>query len=300
MINIYHSIFDQKFYKIIDKIKLNNSNLNFIPLDPNTTQLEEGVTLLNNDYLMIAGWSRKLDSAEKNTYLKFIKNKGNKDNIFFIYQSNIGLNISNFTTYKLCFKHIKPHLSHYSFTNHQCEKFNTKEAQTISDWRKNGKYILIAMDAIYGWGSGHTNPVIWTSEILSKLSVCNKKILILPHPQDQLEDNLPHNLKKLAISNFRAVDPDDLHCSIVYNTNFAFKSITTGIPVISLDKHNLVHEWCDQKLKNIDNLNYNIDRSEMLNFLSRIMYTENELCRFKNIENIITGRRLSLKGYYFN
>ena len=299
MINIYHSIFDHKFHKIIDKIKSNNPNLKFIRLGPNNTQLEEGITLSNNDYLMICGWHTKLDSSERNTYLKFIRNKGNKDNIFFIYKNNIGLNISNFTTYKLCFKHIKPHLSHYSFTNHQCEKFNTKEAQTISDWRKNGKYILIAMDAIYGWGAVHTNPVTWASEILSKLYLCNKKILILPHPQDT-ENDLPNNLKKLAIKNFDAVDPDDLHCSIVYNTNFAIKSIASGIPVISLDRHCLVHEWCDQKLKDINNLNYNIDRIEMLNFLSAIMYTEDELCTFKNIENTITGRRFSLKEYRNN
>jgi hypothetical protein len=119
----------------------------------------------------------------------------------------------------------------------------------------------------------------------------------LPHPQDQLENNFPACFKRITIENFDAVDPNDLYCSIVYNSNFAIKSITTGVPVISLDRHNLVHRWCDKNLEAINNLNYNVDRLEMLKFLSKIMYTENELCN-ANIENIITGNKLSLKEYY--
>ena len=71
-------------------------------------------------------------------------------------------------------------------------------------------------------------------------------------------------------------DLEDAHCVITYNSLSSIESICEGVPTFAFEDGSMIWPIRQQGLENIENLNYDIDRTQWCNDIEYTQWTQRE------------------------
>ena len=165
-----------------------------------------------------------------------------------------------------------------------------KTGTPLKDWRKDGDHIVYAMQVPAD--SSLRGLDIFAAaqyDLFQIRQISTRPIVVTLHPDlNKLWGKVRFSKNKQNFENFKKVasavgaviqiggSHDALHgswCSVCYTSGFAFDSISYGVPVITLSKHNFMSPISSRDLFDIDNPRV-ADEGEKLSWLSRVAYCQ--------------------------
>lgn len=164
------------------------------------------------------------------------------------------------------------------------KKFQKDTGITIKDWKSTGDHILImgqkegdsSLSELY---KTYESFYDWVEQLILDIrKYSDRKIVIRPHPRNlrhgikmskKLEKKYGAKLNVVVSSHVTEggnqggdgldYDLKNCYCVITYNSLSAVESICNGIPTFALDNGSMIWPIAHKEIKNIENLNYNID-----------------------------------------
>ena len=199
------------------------------------------------------------------------------------------------------------------------ERWNRFQQATgikFKDWNSPGDHILIMgqkegdSSLVKIYEQGYESIYNWIVDQINEIrKYTDRKIIIRPHPRNldrgvkitnrllakhQFKDvELSTNLTKGGSQGGEGLETDlnNSHCVVTYNSLSGVEAVVKGIPVFALDGGSMVHPVAHHNLRDIENINYDIDLQEWKNKIGYAMW---------NKLDIQTGECWDhLKGVYF-
>jgi len=177
-------------------------------------------------------------------------------------------------------------------------KFVKETNITLKDWKSPGDTIIIMgqkpgdsslVDLFYK-GQNFTDWMTDTVRTIRKFT--DRKIIIRPHPRNinaglKGANFVSKNNKNVYVSTNltrggnqggEGLDADlaQAHCIVTYNSLSAVEAVCEGIPVFAMHNGSMAWPIAHKKLSNIENLNYNIDRTQWCNEVAYTQWTAAE------------------------
>lgn len=202
-------------------------------------------------------------------------------------------------------------------------KFQKESGITIKDWNSPGDSILImgqkegdsSLNLLY---ERYKSFYDWVEFIVNEIRLySDRPIIIRPHPRNlshgrNLANKLSKKLKNITVSKNVQNIPDSeakllgvydneeglkndfsqAHCVVTYNSLSGVEAVCEGIPTFALDDGSMVWPVTHRKLDQIENLDYNIDRTQWCNDVAYTHWTAKENRKGESWEH--------LKPVFFN
>jgi len=195
-------------------------------------------------------------------------------------------------------------------------KFQEATNIKFTDWHSPGDHILIMgqkegdSSLVKIYEQGYESIYNWiVDQIITIRQYTDRKIIIRPHPRnldrgvkittrilDKLDVpnvEISTNLTRGGSQGGKGLDADlaNCHCVVTYNSLSGVEAVVKGIPVFALDGGSMVHPVAHHHLKDIENINYDIDLQDWKNKIAYSMW---------NKKDVQTGECWThLKGVYF-
>jgi hypothetical protein len=196
------------------------------------------------------------------------------------------------------------------------ERFQSITGASFKDWNSPGDYILImgqkegdsALNSMYE--KGYLTFYDWVETVIMEIRKhTDRPIKIRPHPRGlekglrtiarRIENGLLQNV--IISENVRnggnqggeGLEHDLLnsYCVVTYNSLSSIEAAELGIPVFALDDGCMAYPIAHKDLKDIENINYNIDLTQWQNQIAYTMW---------NKEDVESGKTWAhLKPVYF-
>jgi len=187
--------------------------------------------------------------------------------------------------------------------NSPSDRWNKKQAATgiqLKDWRSPGDNIVIM-----GQKSGDSSLVdlqfnkvrfsVWVQQVIDTIRLyTDRPIVIRQHPRGRKGRGhlalLANANTNVSISDWVAndqdsssggsslqADLDNAYCVVTYNSLSAVEAVVQGIPVFALHNGSMAWPVAHHLLSQIENLNYNIDRTQWCNDIAYTQWNSKEL-----------------------
>lgn len=206
----------------------------------------------------------------------------------------------------------------FNNTNVGRDRWNRFESLTkikFTDWNSPGDYILImgqkpsdsALNSMYDLGI--ENFYDWVKAVIKKIrKYSDRPIMFRPHPRGLLKglsklkkdiekkyDNVEFSLNvKTGVNQGGSgldYDLNNAYCVVTYNSLSSIEAAILGIPVFALDDGCMTYPISHKNLRDIENINYDIDITQWQNEIAYTMW---------NKEDVKTGKCWEhLKPVYF-
>lgn len=183
--------------------------------------------------------------------------------------------------------------------NSRWKEFKRKNNLEIKDWSSKGDYILIMAQIEYDsaliemYDQGYKSFLEYAIKLIQEIrKYTDRPILFRPHPNDpQKKFNSLLKFSNVEISeNFSndnffvknggeglQKDLDRSYCVITFNSNSSVEAVCNGLPIFSMDTTSPTYEISQGDLKNIENINYNIDITDWCNKIVYTIWNEDEI-----------------------
>lgn len=190
-------------------------------------------------------------------------------------------------------------------------KFQKETGIQLKDWKSLGDKIIImgqkeGDSSLLNLYKEYDSFYDWVEYIILEIKKhTDRPILLRPHPRNlsrgkKLSNKLKAKYPKLDISVSENTDsladylPNDLnqctadglyqdlqsaHCVVTYNSLSSIESICEGIPTFAFEDGSMIWPIRQQGLENIENLNYEIDRTQWCNDIAYTQWTHKEHAR---------------------
>ena len=190
------------------------------------------------------------------------------------------------------------------FGNENCppdrwNKFQNATGIKLKDWKSPGDKILImgqkegdsSLMPLYE--NGYTCFREWVQEIVDEIRKhTDREIIIRPHPRNLragVKGARSIKGKNVFVSDYithrqpqggEGLDADlkQAYCIVTYNSLSAVESVCDGIPTFTLDNGSMAWPVGHKDLSQIENLNYNIDRTQWCNDIAYTQW-DNKECK---------------------
>ena len=188
------------------------------------------------------------------------------------------------------------------------KKFQEASGVQLKDWHSPGDSIIImgqkeGDSSLLNLYKDYNSFYDWAEQIILQVSkYTDRPIILRPHPRNlsrgtKLSNKLRNKYPKLKISVSENTDsladylPDEknenkadglyqdlkkAHCVITYNSLSAIESICEGIPTYAFEDGSMIWPIRQTDLANIENLNYNIDRTQWSYDIAYTQWTQRE------------------------
>lgn len=157
-------------------------------------------------------------------------------------------------------------------------KFQKASGIEIKDWHSPGDAILFMgqkegdssllelykeYDSFYDW---------LETQIIETRKYSDRPIIIRPHPRNfnhghSLAKKLKSKYKNISVSEDPIIEKDfaKAYCIVTYNSLSGVEAVCDGIPTFALDNGSMVWPVTHHHLSQLENINYNIDRTQWCN-----------------------------------
>ena len=144
----------------------------------------------------------------------------------------------------------------------------------------NGKYILIAGQALHGLSSWDINIRQWYIEAATQIKKYTKLPIVLrPHPKVVLNERewlterqfLSANNHLFEWSRFARIE--EAACVVSYSSNASIDALVAGIPIIVRSKRNVAHSIAMHSIADVKHLTYP-DEKVLKQFLADLAYAQ--------------------------
>ena len=187
-------------------------------------------------------------------------------------------------------------------------KFQKESGVKLKDWKSRGDKIIImgqkeGDSSLLNLYKDYNSFYDWVEHIILEIKKhTDRPIFLRPHPRnlsrgtkmslrlkkrypgldisvsenvDSLHSYLPdENNNCTADGLYR--DLEDAHCVITYNSLSSIESICEGVPTFAFEDGSMIWPIRQQGLENIENLNYDIDRTQWCNDIAYTQWTQRE------------------------
>lgn len=168
---------------------------------------------------------------------------------------------------------------------------------TLKDWKSPGDKIIIMgqkegdSSLVDLYNNGYRSYWVWVQEVVNEIRKhSDRDIILRPHPRNlkaglkgahSIKGNNVHvsqNLTTGGNQGGEGLDADlkQAHCVITYNSLSAVEAVTDGIPAFALHNGSMAWPVVHKDLSQIENLNYNIDRTQWCNEVAYTQWTGEE------------------------
>lgn len=177
-------------------------------------------------------------------------------------------------------------------------KFVKETNIRIKDWHSPGDNIVImcqkptdsSLNTLHSKGIEFNDWLVNTIKEIRKHS--DRKIVVRMHPKNTGYNGqlklLTKQYKDVVVSRNTTtnksqgglgldLDLSSAYCVVTYNSLSAVESVVRGIPTFALEDGSMVWPIAHKKLKNIENLNYNIDITQWCNDIAYCQWTGAEV-----------------------
>jgi len=181
-------------------------------------------------------------------------------------------------------------------------KFSKESGIVLKDWHSPGDSILIMCQkegdsSLINLYSKYNSYYDWVEDIILQIrKYSDRPIIIRPHPRNysagkKLASKLVKKNKNIKVSENVLVsnkknfdyqgdgleqDFAQAHCVITYNSLSGVESVSDGIPTFALDGGSMVSPVTHNDLSQIENLDYEIDRTQWCNDVAYTHWTTKE------------------------
>lgn len=183
--------------------------------------------------------------------------------------------------------------------NDRWKKFQKSTNIKIKDWHSPGDAILIMgqkegdsslLDLYKEYDSFYD----WVEKIIKDIkNVSDRPIIIRPHPRNRsggikLANKLTKKFSNITISKNLPTsnsmnggeglyeDFKKSHCVVTYNSLSAVEAVCEGIPTFALEHGSMIWPIAHKNLKNIENIDYNIDITQWCNDIAYTQWNRKE------------------------
>lgn len=197
-------------------------------------------------------------------------------------------------------------------------KFQKETGIELKDWKSRGDKIIImgqkeGDSSLLNLYKEYDSFYDWVEHIILEIQKhTDRPILLRPHPRnlsrgtklsnklqakypkldisvsentDSLADYLPNELNQCKADGLYQ-DLQSAHCVITYNSLSSIESICEGIPTYAFENGSMIWPIRQQGLENIENLNYEIDRTQWCNDIAYTQWTQKEHARGESWEHL--------------
>ncbi len=151
----------------------------------------------------------------------------------------------------------------------------------LTDYRQDGKHILICLQRIDGWSMTGNDVQKWLNNTIRILKDYTKRpILVRRHPGDKQQTKIifPVGVKVSKSTNIRE-DLENAWATVTFNSSPGVASLISGVPVFVTDpipQHSQTWPLCNTNLSKIETPEMP-DRMEWINSLSQSHWNEYEV-----------------------
>lgn len=176
------------------------------------------------------------------------------------------------------------------------DRFQQDTGIVLKEWKSPGDKIIImgqkpgdsSLVDLYSNGLNFTD---WLQKTVNQIrTFSDRDIIIRPHPRNIgaglkgahsiKGDNIyvSNNLTQGGNQGGKGLDADlkQAHCVVTYNSLSAVEAVCEGIPTFAMHNGSMAWPIAHHKLSQIENLNYNIDRTQWCNEVAYTQWTAEE------------------------
>ena len=176
-------------------------------------------------------------------------------------------------------------------------QFQKDTGIVLKDWKSPGDKIIIMgqkegdSSLVDLYNNGYRSYYTWVQELVTEIrKYSDRDIVIRPHPRN-MKGGLKgaHSIKGKNVyvsTNLTQggnqggegleADFKQAHCVVTYNSLSAVEAIVEGIPTFAMHNGSMAWPITHKKLSKIENLDYNIDRTQWCNEVAYTQWTAEE------------------------